>query len=373
MTATRILIAGAGIGGTAAAIALRRRGIDATVVDAAPAPPSEGASITIPANGARALGSLGAFDAAAARAVIASRVEYWHGDDVLVSMPFEGRFGGWPWLALLRRDLLDALACQAPRVRFGVGVAALAERDDGVDVSFTDGTRERFDVVVGADGTRSTVRRSMPELHDVAAEWAGIFYWRAVLDDPAPPTIMRMYVGEGSMFGLFPGGPGRAYGWAALPAATREMDPIAGRRQRILDRFRAIGGAPRGFLERTRSDDDFSCTPPEWVRAPTWHSRRVVLLGDAAHASPPFMAQGACLAMEDAIVLAECLADAPVPEAFVRYEARRRPRVELAHQVIAGITASIAAATPVGERIAAIQTMGPAALLAPFEFLMEPL
>ena len=133
MTATRILIAGAGIGGTAAAIALRRRGIDATVVDAAPAPPSEGASITIPANGARALGSLGAFDAAAARAVIASRVEYWHGDDVLVSMPLRGASAagrGW-------RSCVATCSMPWPAKRRGCASASAWPRSPSVTTAST--------------------------------------------------------------------------------------------------------------------------------------------------------------------------------------------------------------------------------------------
>jgi 2-polyprenyl-6-methoxyphenol hydroxylase-like FAD-dependent oxidoreductase len=242
-----------------------------------------------------------------------------------------------------------------------------------VDVAFTDGTKDRFDVVVGADGTHSTARRLIAAEKDAEAEWAGLLYWRAVIDDATRPPVMKMFFGDGCVFGIFPGGPGLAYGFAARAAPTRESDAIAGRRQRICDQFSNLGWEPRAFLERTRTDDEFSCTPPEWVRMPTWHSKRVVLLGDALHSSPPFMAQGACLAMEDAIVLADCLSSKALPEAFTQYEARRRPRVELVHQIVTMATEPIVTGAAAASRIEMFRLLGPSAALAPFGLLMEPL
>ncbi len=142
--------------------------------------------------------------------------------------------------------------------------------------------------------------------HDV-----GRLHWRHGVaqrraDPPARPHQPPISASEDCFFGLCPVGDGRAYGFGNI-TELRGHEPMAGRLDRLCRRFAGFGGIVQDYLAALTCDEQIHCGPVDWVAVEKWHGARVVLIGDAAHASSPMMGQGGCMAMEDACVLAESL------------------------------------------------------------------
>ena len=141
-----------------------------------------------------------------------------------------------------------------------------------------------------------------------------------------------IFTGERCYFGLVPVGDGGTYGFAGLDG-QRSDDPPAGRLERLRQRFEGFGGPVPAYLAALQRDDQIHFGPIEWVELGCWHAGRVVLTGDAAHATPPHMGEGGAMAIEDAVVLAQLLRNADtVEDGLDRYQARRRPRVQWVQQ-----------------------------------------
>ncbi len=139
---------------------------------------------------------------------------------------------------------------------------------------------------------------------------------------------MMLFTGERCFFGLVPVEDGRTYGFAGL-AGDRFDDPPAGRLERLRQQFGGFGGPVPAYLAALQRDEQIHFGPVEWVELGCWHSGRAVLIGDAAHAAPPHMAEGGAMAIEDALVLTQLLHGA---DGLGRYQARRRPRVQWVQQ-----------------------------------------
>ena len=143
---------------------------------------------------------------------------------------------------------------------------------------------------------------------------------------------MQFLLGEGCFFGLCPVGKGHTYGFGNITEARRH-EPMAGRLDRLRCRFAGFGGIVKEYLAALESNEQIHCGPVDWIALDKWYSSRVVLIGDAAHASSPMMGQGGCMAMEDAWVLADSLRrSATLTEALDKYAVRRRPRVNWVHR-----------------------------------------
>jgi 2-polyprenyl-6-methoxyphenol hydroxylase-like FAD-dependent oxidoreductase len=181
--------------------------------------------------------------------------------------------------------------------------------------------------VVGADGIKSTVRALT--LTDAAPSDLGAMNWRSVAPiQPAGLTGLQMHLGDACTFGLVPMGAGRTYGFAYV-IQPRFHDPLEGRLERLRNRFATFGGRVQEYLASLERDEQVICSAMEWIESEKWHAGRVVLVGDAAHASSPMMGQGGCMAMEDACVLAEELrAAATIESALASYQNRRMARVK---------------------------------------------
>ncbi len=157
----------------------------------------------------------------------------------------------------------------------------------------------------------------------------GAMNWRSIAPiRPVGVTGLQMHLGDGCMFGLVPMGAGRTYGFAYV-IQPRFHDPLEGRLERLRNRFATFGGRVQEYLASLERDDEVICSAMEWMEFEKWHTGRVVLVGDAAHASSPMMGQGGCMAMEDACVLAEELrAAATVESAHASYVNWRKARVK---------------------------------------------
>ncbi|MFF2526374.1 FAD-dependent monooxygenase [Streptomyces liangshanensis] len=334
MKQPRTLVVGAGIAGLALARALRDQGLDADVVERDPDWRTTGAGLYLPANAVRALERLGLGTELARRAHPITRQRMLdHRGRALADFPVSaiwGDVGGC--LAISRADLHDLLrsAVGDSSVRLGKGVASV---DDGGTVTFADGSSETYDVVVGADGVGSAVRATA--FQGAEPRFLGQVCWRFVArEDPAAPPITDWTVRLGSggrTFLTVPLGGGLLYCYADVNSAE-QVAPEGDWRALLADFAGPVPhlleqGADAYFAALSEIDDT------DWVRP------HAVLVGDAAHACSPSMAQGGAMALEDVLVLAELLGEAAragtgegaagtdFAPVLAAYQARRAERV----------------------------------------------
>jgi FAD-dependent urate hydroxylase len=350
VTVSRILVVGAGIAGLATAVALQRRGFMPEVAETRAGPPTEGAAITLHGNGVRALRALGVGPALEAAGAV---VPQWACHDrhgaLLCRTDLAALWDGVAPCVGITRNLLTGIllgaAAEVP-LRFDRTVTGLRQDDRRVRVAFGDGSCGDYDLVVGADGIGSTVRRLA--VSDVAPTRTPVVGWRCVVAGrPAGVEHLVLLLGEGCFVGLVPVGGGHTYGFAGVSAAGAPL------RNRLAE----FGGPVPDFLARLDNTTAPHVAPIGFVSLKRWHDRRVVLVGDAAHAAHPHMGQGGSLAVEDALVLADELAHADtLTSALDAHARRRRPRVEWVQEQ--SRRAAAAWALPAAERDAALRAHG---------------
>jgi 2-polyprenyl-6-methoxyphenol hydroxylase-like FAD-dependent oxidoreductase len=326
-----VAIAGAGIGGLALAIALRRQGARVVVLESARELAPVGAGLVLQPNAMKALAHLGLGAAVAAAGAPVARAAILDQHGSRLGPEFDvaamARELGVPTLAFhrarLHRVLLDAAG--AEHVRPDARVVGFEEYEDGVEVRVGGGRSVRAELLVGADGLRSVVRAQL--LGEAEPRYAGYTSWRGVTPPGAvpPPERMSESWGRGQRFGLAHIGQGEIYWFAVADAPPGGKDGDV--KAELLARFGDWHRPVRAIIEATPAArilrTDISDRPP--IRS--WHRGRVVLLGDAAHPMTPNIAQGACQAIEDAVVLADRLATEPdLPRALRAYEERRVSR-----------------------------------------------
>jgi 2-polyprenyl-6-methoxyphenol hydroxylase-like FAD-dependent oxidoreductase len=333
--AGRILIVGGGIAGLSLAIALRRAGASPELVERSPAWSAVGAGIVLHGNAVRALRALGVGEAIDAAAAPLPRWGFFdqHGGQLSETDLADLWRDVGPCLAITRIRLQEILLAAAAGVpcRLGVALTGLTQHGPQVSVTFADGSAGKYDLIVGADGINSTVRRLA--ISPVPPRYADTVIWRSVIPArPAGVDHMMLFIGERSVVGLVPVEDGKTYGFATL-AGERFDDPAAGRLERLRQRFGDFGGPVPAYLAALGRDDQIHFGPVEWVELGCWHSGRAVLIGDAAHAAPPHLAEGGAMAIEDALVLAQLLDNADtIEDSLDRYQARRWPRVQWVQQ-----------------------------------------
>jgi 2-polyprenyl-6-methoxyphenol hydroxylase-like FAD-dependent oxidoreductase len=326
MEQLRVLVVGAGMAGLALARAFRLVGSDPEVIDRAAAWEVAGTGIYLPANGARALRALGLERAVADRGAEIGRQRVLDPRGrVLVDVDLH-RFWGdvGPCLALHRAELHQVLR-EGVAVRLGTGVRALERVDGPVRVTFDDGRQDSYDLVVGADGLRSTVRRLAVDPHPPVP--VGQHSWRFVTTCPSEVTAWSVLLGPRSSFLTIPIGQGRVYCYADVLAGPHGPTPAGDPAALLHERFAGFAAPVPQLLDQLPPPARIHVAPIEQVAAERWGRGAVVLVGDAAHGMSPNMAQGAALAFEDALVLAERLGQAAsVTEAVAGFVARRHPR-----------------------------------------------
>jgi 2-polyprenyl-6-methoxyphenol hydroxylase-like FAD-dependent oxidoreductase len=313
---SRVLVAGAGLAGTAAAIRLAAGGVAVDLIDIKPEVAAAGSGITMQGNGLRELRRLGVWDAVLAAGYPFDGAGLRAPDadgTLLVDLP-EARTGGpdlpatvgLPRPALARIMTERAVAAGA-KLRLGTSIRSLAQDDHGVDVTFAAGSAGRYDLVIGADGIRSATRRMIGIPDEPRPTGMGIF--RTFGPRPASVTRTDLYYGGPAYIaGYCPTSADTLYAYLVEDARDRSEQSPAEQ----LGAMRQLAAAYHGpwdDIRATLTDPaavSYTLFESLIVPAP-WHRGRVVLIGDAAHACPPTLAQGAAQALEDAAVLTELL------------------------------------------------------------------
>jgi 2-polyprenyl-6-methoxyphenol hydroxylase-like FAD-dependent oxidoreductase len=330
-----VLIVGGGIAGLTLGRALHRQGFTVELVELSRTWRAEGGGIAVQPNGMRMLHALG-LDTAVEQA--GARLRRWQFCDQAGKILSESDLAAFwgdvgPFIGIERTRLQQVLVAgvEGVRCRLGTSIRSLTQHDDHVSVAFCDGSSGNYDLVVGADGISSTVRSLT--LSATPPAYTGAMAWRSIAPiRPRGLTNLQFHLGKGCFFGLCPVGDGRTYGFGNI-TEPRTYEPLAGRLDRLRHRFAGFAGIVQDYLAALSRDEEIHCGPVDWVAVEQWHRGRVVLIGDAAHASSPMMGQGGCMAMEDSCVLAESLRrDTTVAEALESYVARRRPRVSWVHK-----------------------------------------
>ncbi|WP_288412906.1 FAD-dependent oxidoreductase [uncultured Sphingomonas sp.] len=333
MKSARTLVVGGGIGGLTAAIALRAKGFAVDVIERDPTWSVYGVGIIQQGNVVRAMAQLGLLDD-----YLEAGFGYNH---VSVYLPTGQQVARIPTPALvegrpanvgigrraLHKVLGDRTIGSGADVRLGVTLTALHDDAAGVDVTFSDGRQGRYDIVVGADGLYSQVRGLI--LPDAPQpEFTGQSVWRYNFARTEDVTGLCAFEGPRGL-GLVPLSDSLMYLFLTTPEPgnpryAREMLAQA-MRDKLVD---IPAPAIRALAEQISDDGEVVYKPLEWLfLTGDWSKGRVVLLGDAVHATTPHLGQGAGMAIEDAIVLAEELAHADTPKAaFAAYRDRRFER-----------------------------------------------
>ena len=337
------LVIGGGIAGPVAAVALQKAGIEPVVYEAYEhSAEGVGAFLGLGLNGIDALRAVHMDGPVVARGFATPRMVIANGNGrVLADFPNGGTLpDGTHAITISRPDLYAALREEAARrgvaMEYGKRLVDAAVNAGGVRASFADGSTAEADLLVGADGIRSTTRRlidpAAPEPTYVGFLNTGGYASGA--DVAAEPGVNHLVFGKRSFFGYVRHPSGDVW-WFANPPTATEPDPAALAaipadewRQRLCELF--ADDATPALAAISHTDHIFAgWMTYDMPTVPVWHHNQMIVIGDAAHAVSPSAGQGASMAIEDAVILGKCLRDMPsVPAAFSRYEKLRRHRVE---------------------------------------------
>lgn len=335
MSVSSVLVVGGGITGCVAAISLAQRGVDVTLVERAPQWYGVGHGITVQGNALGVFRKLG---------VLGPILKHGHGFDQVRMREANGtdiatitvaRTGGDDLpatMGALRSDIQNVLVTEIRElgidVRLGTELVGFTSVDSHVEAEFSSGVVENYDVIVAADGIKSATR-SLLGISD-SKQPTGMGIWRAIVARTPEMSISGLYYhGPEYKVGFTPISDDLCYAYVL----TRPERPANGlsdaqEMRRLLEGY----GGDVPFIRDQITDETFlNFQPIEWLYVDgPWHRGRVIAVGDAVHACPPLIAQGAAQCAEDALLLADYLTrDGDIEALLTEYEARRKPRVKL--------------------------------------------
>ena len=337
----RVLIVGAGIGGLTLAAGLQHFGIVPAVAEIEQSSLGRGLALMLTGNAGLALRRIGLGQAVADEGRVLEEIVQTDATGASLDhhdfRPSNDRHA--PTFGITRDGLMSALSTglRCP-VSYSTTVSTLDWSTDLPGVpTFTDGRGLQFDLVVGADGIHSAMRKVI--FPDVEPMYSSFCAWRTMMESAHNDTVFRIRSRPGTLLGSFPVGPQLVYTF--LLAHMPEIPALS--RAQHLARFKQLASAFHGpiptLIQEQRDPDRVVFVPVQEVETPLYHQGRVVLIGDAAHAFPPLLAQGAAMAIEDAVALAELIHENDdLDDALQIYEAARRPRVDTIRATVRRVT-----------------------------------
>lgn len=325
-----IAVIGGGIGGLTTAIALQRKGHSVTVYESAPSYRPLGAGIVLASNALKALEEIGILGEVSAVGHVLKRfvLKDSVGRDLSVTeaVKADGKYGRHGTLALHRADLHEVLRGLLRRETIVHGKACVSFRDEGerIHLHFSDGSSAVADAVIAADGIHSVFRKTL--VPESVLRYSGYTAYRAVVEMPErfQADEASESWGLGKRFGVVPIGRGRVYWYVTVDAKASAPSMSIGN---LRDVFRDFHPLVLDVLSNTRSEQLIHNDISDFIPVRRYAFGRMVLLGDAAHATTPNLGQGACMAIEDAAVLGNSFVQSTDPAlAFRRFEERRLER-----------------------------------------------
>lgn len=328
---TKALIVGGGITGLATAIVLSRQGIEVDLVERQAQVNTLGSGITLIGAALRALDRLGLYSECLANGYSVTHLDAYAADGTLVNsseLPSPVGTGQPGMLGMMRptlhKILLDHAAREGTQVRTATSPAHIEQQAGGATVTFSTGERRDYDLVVGADGLRSTVRDLI--LGPMEPDFRGQGTFRIILPRPAEVTAHVQFRNFGEVaVGLTPTAPDRMYMYCLFPVDEDYRPPAAetvGLARAMIEPF---GGVIAKLRDEIREPEQIHYTKFETMLTPDpWYRGRVIVIGDAAHCTTPHLAAGAAMCLEDAVALGEELATAPTPDDALRAFCKRR-------------------------------------------------
>ena len=333
MAVKNVLVVGGGITGTVAAVALAQRGVKVTLAERSPEWYGVGHGITLQGNALKVFNLIGAYDKMAEKGLGFSELETYTADGHKIARIPAAKTGGVDLpstMGALRSDiqtvLVDMIHDLGVEVRLGTEMTGFTNEADHVVAHLSDGTNESFDLIIAADGIKSTARKQLGITHDKQTSGLGI--WRVVTQRKP----------EMDCSGLAFGGPEYKAGYTPISedlcyafVLTKPQRPDNGLSD--ADEVRRLLSGYHGhfdFIRDNIKDDDYmNFQEIEWLWAvdQPWHQGRVIAIGDAVHACPPLIAQGGAQCSEDAYILVEHVTqEGDLEEQLTAYEARRKAR-----------------------------------------------
>ncbi|NEU75239.1 FAD-dependent oxidoreductase [Hassallia byssoidea VB512170] len=330
-TAKKIVIVGGGIGGAATALALHHAGFDVMVYERTPELPEVGAGVALWANATHVLKNLGVLQDTLSASQFIARYQFnSQSGEELMSLPVD--HFEVPAICIHRADLHAILWRNLPRDRFVFGQAfeRFEQVGNKVRIHFASGLTVESDALIGADGLNSRVRSQL--LGDGKPIYRGFTAWRG-LTDYIPSAhrhdCIREFLGYGRGFGFVMIGKKRMYWYVAAKATEGQPDAAIGRKKELQLMFQDWCEPIPELIAAT--DEANILRNDLYDRVPTqpWSQQNITLLGDAAHPTLPTLGQGACMALEDAIVVTKCLLASDTKAAFEQYESQRFARTKM--------------------------------------------
>lgn len=329
-----VLVIGGGVGGMCAAVELRKLGLAVDLIEIKPRWGADGAGITISGPTLRALRTVGVIDQVLAQGGSWREIDICAADGKQMArmpVPATQQAEDLPPAGAILRPVLAQILSEATRasgtqVRLGLGFKSIQQDAGGVDVVFTDDSHGRYDLVVAADGVNSKVRQKLFASAPVP-RFTGQGSWRAIL----PRTVERstIYMGATTKAGMNPAAPDSMYMFCLDHRDNFEFIPETQWPSLLADQLEEFGGLVGDVRQRLREHGGEGMSLVYrplmgMLMPPPWHSGRVVLVGDTAHATTPHLAMGAGIAVEDAVVLPEELQRGTDLDSALRAYAERR-------------------------------------------------
>lgn len=329
-----IAIIGAGIGGLTLAIALHRKGIDAIVYENASEMKFLGAGLALAGNAIQSFKAIGLQDEVLASGKILKKLSIKdHRGRVITTADAEyisAKLNIVNNFAVHRADLHEVLLQQLPKEKLVLGKRAIdfQQHNDRVLVNFADGTAIEADYVIASDGIHSIFRKKLVQNSEL--RYAGYTAWRAVIDQSETALNLDETLeswGRGKRFGIVPLTNNRIYWFATMNASAKNERLKNYTTQDLAKEFEDFHLPIPQIIEETKNEQLIWSDIIDLEPLKKFAFGRIVLMGDAAHATTPNMGQGACMAIEDAAILAICMnEERQVERAFVNFEKRRISR-----------------------------------------------